>query len=125
LAYPELVRSGAITLLAGLLTHENMDIVIDVIELVFELTDEDADVREDEDHETAEDALKMLVEALVSTLIILTHPKVNDFFQVENSALELLVDNLGRFNEEEEADRQGLFHVLGWLIPCPQPIYLP
>lgn len=97
LAYPELVRSGAITLLVGLLTHENMDIVIDVVELVYELTDEDANVEEeDEDHEAAEDALKVLVEALV-----------------ENSALELLVDNLGRLNEEEEADRQGLFHVLG------------
>jgi len=95
-AYPELVRSGAITLLAGLLTHENMDIVIDVIELMFELTDEDTDVREDENHETAEDALKKLVETLI-----------------ENSALELLVDNLCRFNEKEEADRQGLFHGLG------------
>jgi beta-catenin-like protein 1 len=27
--------------------------------------------------------------------------------------LELLVQNFGRFNEEEESDRQGLFHVLG------------
>ncbi len=30
LAYPELVKSGAVALLTGLLTHENMDIVIDV-----------------------------------------------------------------------------------------------
>lgn len=27
--------------------------------------------------------------------------------------LELLVQNFSRFNEEEESDRQGLFHVLG------------
>lgn len=26
--------------------------------------------------------------------------------------MELLVQNFGRFNEEEESDRQGLFHVL-------------
>jgi beta-catenin-like protein 1 len=29
------------------------------------------------------------------------------------SALELLADNLSRFNESEEADRQGVFQVLG------------
>jgi beta-catenin-like protein 1 len=33
--------------------------------------------------------------------------------QVENSCLELLVDNLSRLNEVEESDRQGVFHVLG------------
>lgn len=66
LAYPELVRSGALTHLIGLLTHENMDIVIDVIELIYELTDEDAEVEYDSDgHETAEEALKILVEGLV------------------------------------------------------------
>ena len=27
--------------------------------------------------------------------------------------MELLVDNLSRLNEDEEADRQGVFHVLG------------
>lgn len=76
LAYPELVRSGAITLLMGLLTHENMDIVIDVVELVYELTDEDANVEDEgEDHETAEDALKILVDSLVSSLMIFTYLK--------------------------------------------------
>ena len=33
--------------------------------------------------------------------------------QLENSILELLVDNLKRLNEEEESDRQGVFHILG------------
>lgn len=33
--------------------------------------------------------------------------------KLENSILELLVDNLGRLNETEESDRQGVFHVLG------------
>ena len=41
LAYPELVRSGAVALLIGLLSHENADIVIDVVEVIHELTDED------------------------------------------------------------------------------------
>ena len=33
--------------------------------------------------------------------------------QVEHSVPELLVDNLSRFKEEEESDRQGVFHILG------------
>ena len=35
--------------------------------------------------------------------------------QLENSFLELLVENLNRLNEEEEADRLGVFHLLGIL----------
>ncbi|PPQ98535.1 hypothetical protein CVT24_004026 [Panaeolus cyanescens] len=97
LAYSELVRSGAIVLLVGLLTHENIDIVIDVIDLVFEFTDEDAenDLQED-DPEQMHEAIKVLVDGLVN-----------------NSALELLVDNLPRFNEEDESDRQGVYRTLG------------
>ncbi|CAK5275538.1 unnamed protein product [Mycena citricolor] len=101
LAYPELVRAGAVTLLIGLLSHENADIVIDVVEVIHELTDEDVgneDADEDEagEQRTAEEALKLLIEALL-----------------ENSILELLVDNLVRLNEKEDSDRQGVFHVLG------------
>ncbi|KAF8913939.1 Catenin-beta-like protein [Gymnopilus junonius] len=97
LAYPELVRSGTVALLTGLLTHENMDIVIDVIELIYELTEEDAEVDyEDEDYEDSQGAIGILVDGLV-----------------ENQALDLLVDNLSRLNESDEADRQGVFHILG------------
>ncbi|KAF8736475.1 hypothetical protein AX14_000272 [Amanita brunnescens Koide BX004] len=96
-AYPELARSGSLTRLIGLLAHENVDIVIDVVELIHELTDEDAGNEEDEEsaEETAA-AMKSLVDGLL-----------------ENSIMELLVDNLSRLNEDEEADRQGVFHVLG------------
>ena len=71
LAYPELVRSGIVALLIGLLSHENADIVIDVVEVVHELTDEDVgnEAEQDEDEEqTAEEALKLLIEGLVSVL---------------------------------------------------------
>ncbi|KAF5388033.1 hypothetical protein D9615_000453 [Tricholomella constricta] len=98
LAYPEIVRSGTIALLVGLLAHENVDIVIDVVEVVHELTDEDVG-NEDEDDETeesAEEALRTLIEGLL-----------------ENSILELLVDNLPRLNESEESDKLGVFHILG------------
>ncbi|KAG6890575.1 hypothetical protein C0992_000583 [Termitomyces sp. T32_za158] len=97
LAYPELLRSGSLAFLVGLLAHENADIVIDVVELIHELTDEDAGNEEDEESgENAEEALKVLVDGLL-----------------ENSILELLVDNLSRLKEGEESDRQGVFHIMG------------
>lgn len=33
--------------------------------------------------------------------------------QLDNSVLELLVENLKRLNEVEESDRLGVFHILG------------
>lgn len=50
----------------GLLSHENMDIVIDVVELIHELTDEDANADEEQDETgKAEESLKLLVDNLV------------------------------------------------------------
>ncbi|KIP10420.1 hypothetical protein PHLGIDRAFT_125614 [Phlebiopsis gigantea 11061_1 CR5-6] len=97
-AYPELVSSGAVARLIGLLSHENPDIVIDVVEVIHELTDEDVGnggEGEEEEEGKREEALKVLMEGLL-----------------ENSILELLVDNLKRLNEAEESDRQGVFHIL-------------
>ncbi|KAG8751173.1 hypothetical protein FRC12_012557 [Ceratobasidium sp. 428] len=103
-SYPELIKSGATMLLVGLLSHENMDIVIDVVEVVHEFTDEDVG-GEDEDEEEEEEEgggrkneeeLKALIESLVT-----------------NQTLELLVQNLARMDEKEETDRQGVFHTLG------------
>jgi Catenin-beta-like, Arm-motif containing nuclear len=68
-AYPELLRSGGVALLLGLLSHENADIVIDVVEVIHELTDEDVgnEAEQDDDEEkSAEVALKMLIEGFVS-----------------------------------------------------------
>lgn len=67
LAYPELIRSGTATALVDLLSHENADIVIDVVEVVHELTDEDVGNEEDDEEEEGgrEEALKGLIEGLV------------------------------------------------------------
>ena len=71
IAYPELVRSGAISQLIGLLSHENADIVIDVVEVIHELTDEEVGNELDDDDEeeggegSREEALKTLIEGLV------------------------------------------------------------
>lgn len=67
LAYPEMVRSGIVTLLVGLLSHENVDIVIDAVEVFHELTDEDVgDEGDGSEQEDNQPPLKMLLEALVN-----------------------------------------------------------
>ena len=68
MAYPEIVQSGAVERFVGLLSHENVDIVIDIVEIVHELTDEDVGGEADEDEEDEEGrekALKLLIDALV------------------------------------------------------------
>lgn len=67
LAYPDLVRSGQVATIVGLLSHENADIALDIIELVHELTDEDVGNEGDEEDEgeDSEAALKTLIDALV------------------------------------------------------------
>ena len=68
-AYPELLKSGAVVKLIGLLSHENADIMIDVVQLIHELIDEDAgadDEMDGEESESREAAVKSLVDALVS-----------------------------------------------------------
>ena len=65
------MQSGAVQRFVGLLSHENVDIVIDVVEVVHELTDEDvgdeADEEDDDDEGGREQALKLLIDALVRT----------------------------------------------------------
>jgi beta-catenin-like protein 1 len=73
-AYPLLVGSGQLEALVGLLSHENADIALDIIELIHELTDEDVgeeDEDEDEgDPDRREAALKSLISALVRLVFI-------------------------------------------------------
>ncbi|CAG8598044.1 17039_t:CDS:10 [Acaulospora morrowiae] len=88
--YPEIVQLGIVTHLVSLLSHENTDITIDVIELLNELTDEDVVA------EHNEDAMKIFIDALL-----------------ENQVLELLVQNISRLDEEEPNDKQGIFNTLG------------
>ena len=69
LAYPELIRSGQVATIVGLLSHENADIALDIIELIHELTDEDVGNEgetDEEDGEGQEAVLKTLIDALVS-----------------------------------------------------------
>ena len=86
--YPELVKLGSVASLVGLLAHDNTDIAIDVMELIGELTDEDVSAT-DEDWNALVDAL------------------------LESDLIGLLVSNLSRLNEDDEADRNGVYYALG------------
>ncbi|QRW01704.1 beta-catenin-like protein 1 [Ceratobasidium sp. AG-Ba] len=87
LSYPELIKSGAI----AFRSHPR----------VYGRRCWGEDEEEEEEEEgleggKKEEALKALIESLVS-----------------NQTLELLVQNLARMDEKEETDRQGVFHTLG------------
>lgn len=73
LYYPELVKQGTASLLASLLSHENTDIAVDVIEIIQELTDEDVGAGGDEldgDEVDEEDEQKaMQVRKVIAELI--------------------------------------------------------
>ncbi|KJZ77408.1 hypothetical protein HIM_03132 [Hirsutella minnesotensis 3608] len=85
--YPDFVEFGCAANLVGLLAHENTDIAIDAIEVIGELTEED--VLADDAHWNA------LVDAFT------------------DADLEgLLVSNLSRLNEDDETDRDGVYHAL-------------
>lgn len=69
LFYPELVKAGTIALLAGLLSHENTDIAIDVVEVLQELTDEDVGAEVDDLEDEGDESTASLTRAAMGDLI--------------------------------------------------------
>ncbi|KAJ8753422.1 hypothetical protein K2173_019821 [Erythroxylum novogranatense] len=86
--YPDLVNLNTIPSILGLLSHENTDIAIDVVQLLQDLTDED--VLEDND-----EPAKVLVDSLL-----------------ENNVLELLVQNLQRLSETDPDEMAAVYGTL-------------
>lgn len=86
--YDEFVKLGSVNSLVGLLAHENTDIAIDAVEILGELTDEDVSAQDDQ-WDTLADAL------------------------MEADLVGLLVSNFSRLDEDDEADRSGVYHALG------------
>ncbi|XP_027334129.1 beta-catenin-like protein 1 isoform X1 [Abrus precatorius] len=86
--YPDLVSLNVVPSIVDLLNHDNTDIAIDVVQLLQDLTDED--VLDDND-----DSARVLVDALV-----------------ENSALELLVQNLHRLNDSDPDENAAVYNTL-------------
>ena len=86
--YPEFVKTGCVASLVSLMAHENTDIAIDAIEIMGELTDEDVSAEEEQ--------WNGLVDAMMDA-----------------DVLGLLVSNFSRLNEDDESDRNGIYHALG------------
>lgn len=86
--YPDLVALNVVPSIVGLLGHDNADIAVDVVGLLVDLTDED--VLEDND-----EPARVLVDALV-----------------ENNALELLVQNMGRLSEADPDEAAAIYSTL-------------
>ncbi|KAF4592199.1 DUF1716 domain-containing protein [Ophiocordyceps camponoti-floridani] len=86
--YPDFVALGCAVHLVGLLAHDNTDIAIDALEIIGELTDEDV---------AADDSQW---DALVDALL-------------DADLIGLLVSNLARLDEADEADRNGVYYALG------------
>lgn len=86
--YPEIVNLGTIASITSLLNHENTDIAVDVVGLLQDLTDED--VLEDND-----EPAQVLVDALI-----------------ENNALELLVQLLGKMSDSDPDESAAIYSIL-------------
>jgi len=100
-SYPELSRLGTLGSLVGLLSHENVDIAIAVVELLQEFTDDDVLENQEDGEENSSLPAAEAVMAMVRSL-------------VDQQLLEMLTSTLvDRLNEDEEAERSGVFHCLG------------
>ncbi|EPY52584.1 DUF1716 family protein [Schizosaccharomyces cryophilus OY26] len=86
--FPLFIKLGCVTTFLELMTHENADIMITVLDMFLELTNEDID----------EDALSSLYEALIQT-----------------GFLQVLSNGIKRLDEKNEADRHGVYAILSLL----------
>jgi beta-catenin-like protein 1 len=85
--YSEFVKLGCMASLVSLLAHENVDIAIDAIQIISELMDEDTEAPQKQWEELAEAA-------------------------VDADLLPLLQQNLDRFDESQQEDRDGVYNAL-------------
>lgn len=85
--WKEFVRLGSAGSLVGLLAHENADLAVSVVEIIGELTGDDVEAEPEQ--------WDVLVDGLL-----------------EADLLSLLVGTFGRLDESDEADREGVYHVM-------------
>ena len=100
MAFPLLLELSTHNSIADLLSHENTDVVVAVIEVLEEWTDEEVLEADEDEEDDATDARRDAMKALVEGL-------------VEAGIVELAVSGIERFNEDDETERGGLFHSLG------------
>ncbi|KAL1982961.1 hypothetical protein VTN96DRAFT_648 [Rasamsonia emersonii] len=85
--YEEFAKLGCAGSLVSLLSHDNTDIAIDAIQIISELTDEDVQAEQEQ------------WDSLVNAML-------------DADVIELLVQNLSRLDESNEADRAGVYYTL-------------
>jgi hypothetical protein len=79
---------------------------LDAIELLNELTDEDVAAEEDPD------VIRVLYDALVCHNFIHVLEYFLNSNKIEQQILELLMQNITRFNEENSEEKTGVFNIL-------------
>ena len=107
--YPELIKLGVAASLVDLLSHENVDISIAVIQVLEELTDDDVAEGESDSGDEYEEGDQVKGSSARSAVISLVQALL------KAQVVELAADNLTRLNheEQEEQDRSGVYHTLG------------
>ncbi|KAJ5659009.1 hypothetical protein N7507_005460 [Penicillium longicatenatum] len=88
--YKEFAKLGCVDSLISLLSHENADIAIDVIQIIGELTDEDVEAEQEQ------------WDSLVNPMM-------------DADLIELLTSNLTRLDEGVDTDRAGVYYILSVL----------
>ncbi|GAA5974869.1 hypothetical protein JCM11641_008404 [Rhodosporidiobolus odoratus] len=100
LTYPILLENATPSTLADLLSHENTDVAIAVIQVLEEWVDpEGLEGDEAEEDEGEDERKRAAVKGLVDSL-------------VKEGVRELVTAQLARLNEEDEGERTGVFHAL-------------
>ena len=89
--YPDLVALGSVQSLLGLLSHENTDIAVAVVDLLQEMTDAD----NLSESASSEEATEALVNAMMT-----------------NQVSALLIQNMERLNESVREESDGIHNTL-------------
>ncbi|EDV29036.1 Beta-catenin-like protein 1 [Trichoplax sp. H2] len=113
--YPQLVELNTIKSFVDLLTHDNSDISIAIVDLLQEMTDVDS---LHESHEGAVALIDVLVENQIVTLLIQNIERLNDSIREEADGVHntlAIIENLTEFKPElsTEAANQGLMQ---WIL---------
>lgn len=107
-----LIENSTLSTLADLLSHENVEVSIAVIQVLEEYFDPEGLENEDEEEDEEEDEKKRkAVQRLVDEV-------------VQVGILDLVVSGLKRFDEEDEDHRTGVFHTLSKAtLSLPSSLY--
>jgi len=116
--YPDFVALGCVQSLLGLLSHENTDVAVAVVDLLQEMTD--VDTLNDSSEEATESLVNALITNQVSALLIQNMERLNEGVREESDGIHntlSIVENLIEFRPQvickEIAQESGL---LTWLV---------